>query len=111
MCTAVALSAYAVYQSQVEMPRLCAYYQANRNVALAQAGVDASDASSVARFESRLLGSIEPTATFALANSLAGFLVGPAVVGLALGFRAFRKSEDGRPRDSSRSSWPSRSSC
>ena len=46
------------------------------------------------RLRNRLLYSSETFATFALANSLAGFLVGPAVLGLAIGLEGFRKRRD-----------------
>jgi hypothetical protein len=45
-----------------------------------------TEAASIKRFEDRLLGSREPYATFALANSLAGFLLGPLLVLLGAGF-------------------------
>ncbi len=82
--TAVALAAFGFYQVGVVQPETQRLYRQNPEVALRLAGV-ANDAVSRKHFEDRLLGSKEPTATFALANSLAGFLVGPAVLILALG--------------------------
>ena len=55
------------------------------------AGVDPRG--SMLAMENRLLGSNEPWSTFALANSLAGFLVGPLVVMLALGWEGLRCRE------------------
>ena len=81
--TAVALSALGVYQTLVEYPETRAMYLREPDRALKLAGV-ADDPASRRRFEDRLLGSTEPTATYALANSLAGFLVGPTVVILGL---------------------------
>jgi hypothetical protein len=50
-------------------------------------------------FANRLLHSNEPWSTFALANSLAGFLVGPLVLVLAIGFHNLVR------RDQPRSLW------
>ena len=52
-------------------------------MALRAVGVVPGTAAQV-QFENRLLHSNEPYSTFALANSLAGFLVGPLVVMLAV---------------------------
>jgi hypothetical protein len=52
------------------------------------------------QFEQRLLHSTEMTATFALANSLAGYLVGPLVLMLAVWFQNLARSEPARSR------WP-----
>ena len=76
MATAVAISAYGIYQATVELPADRSFYKAHKVQALKIAGVTPGTPEE-ARFEDRLLGSNEPTATFALANSLAGFLVGP----------------------------------
>lgn len=84
MATAVAVSAYGLYQSTVELPADRAYYQAHKLEALKIAGV-VPGTPEQKLLEDRLLGSNEVTSTFALANSLAGFLVGPAVLGLAIG--------------------------
>ncbi|HEX8202991.1 MAG TPA: O-antigen ligase domain-containing protein, partial [Isosphaeraceae bacterium] len=72
--TAVAVAAYgALYQVPFEFPETRAMYRQDPERALRLAGIP-SDPVSRAMFEDRLLGSNEPTATFALANSLAGFL-------------------------------------
>lgn len=80
---AVGLAAYGLVQVALEFPETRARYQANPQASLLAAGIDPTDPASVSRFENRLLGSREPFATFALANSLAGLLVGVAAIGLA----------------------------
>ena len=80
--TAFALSIYAFYQVAVELP----YEQLKflRNEAEALRIVEIEPGSPQHQlFRDRLLGSNEPFATFGLANSFAGFLVGPLVVMLA----------------------------
>ena len=94
MATAVAISAYGLYQATVELPADRAYYRAHKAEALKIAGVMPGTPEQ-AMFEARLLASNEATSTFALANSLAGFLVGPAVLGLAIGLEALRRRERG----------------
>lgn len=79
--TAVALSVYALYQIGVEFPEARRLYLANPKQVLRSAGIPADASIALIKgFENRLLGSREPIATFALANSLAGYLVGPAVI-------------------------------
>ncbi len=96
LATACAVAAVGFYQIGVEDPRSCAIYMKNPEAALRAAGV-ADDPATRKRFEDRLLGSQEPRATFALTNSLAGFLVGPAVMGLAVALgNALRR--EGRTR-------------
>jgi O-antigen ligase len=94
VATAVAVAAYGLYQVGKEYPEQHRRYLAEPNRYLADRGIDPN---SPARkvFEDRLLGSNEPMATFALANSLAGFLVGPAAIALAVALEnALRR--DGR---------------
>jgi len=71
---AVALSGYGLYQWGLEMPATRAAYRADPEASLRAAGVT-TDPESPARkqFEDRL-GSPEPIGSFALANSLAGYL-------------------------------------
>lgn len=72
---AVAASGYGLYQRAWEMPETQARYQADPDRALREAGLWFSPNSPERKlFESRLQNN-EPTATFALANSLAAFLV------------------------------------
>ena len=84
--TAVALSVYGLYQVGVELPDYQRKYLTSpqfREMAWLAAGVVPGTAAQV-QLENRLLHSNEPYSTFALANSLAGFLVGPLVVMLAV---------------------------
>jgi hypothetical protein len=83
VATAAALAALGFYQVGVEDPDTRAMYRRDPARALQLAGVP-DDPASRRRFEDRLLQSTEPRATFALANSLAGVLVGPLVVGAAV---------------------------
>ncbi len=83
--TAFALSIYAFYQLGVELPYERAKFLRNEGEALRLMEIEPGTAQH-ALFRNRLLGSTEVFATFGLANSLAGFLVGPLVVMLALGW-------------------------
>lgn len=83
LATAVAVSVFGLYQVSVELPALQRHFLANRDRGLLEAGVTPGT-TAAKLFENRLLGSNEPYSTFALANSLAGFLVGPLVLMLAL---------------------------
>jgi O-antigen ligase len=96
VATAVAVSVYGLYQVAVEFPETRAMYLKDPERALKIAGVS-TDAASRKHFEDRLLGSSEPTATFALANSLAGFLVGPAALALAVAFGAVVRRDPSGP--------------
>jgi hypothetical protein len=97
VATAVALSAYGLYQVAVIHPETQKLYRENPEAALAEAGIpDSPEARK--RFEDRLLGSKEATSTFALANSLAGYLVGPLVLAIAVlaGTLSDRSNREGR---------------
>ncbi|MBV8554118.1 MAG: O-antigen ligase family protein [Planctomycetaceae bacterium] len=98
--TAVAVSVYGLYQVGVELPELRDFYKRHPMEAMRQAGINPQGASLA--FENRLLNSNEPWSTFALANSLAGYLVGPLVVMLALVWDGLRRreSESGTSRAS-----------
>ncbi len=97
VATAVALSAYGLYQVAVVHPESQRLYRQNPEAALAAAGVP-DNPQSRKHFEDRLLGSKEATSTFALANSLAGFLVGPLVlaIAVAVGSLSDRTRKEGR---------------
>lgn len=82
LATSCALAAAGFYQRLVEDPASIRHYRRNPQQALREANVP-DDPASRRRFEDRLMNSTEPRATFALANSLAGYLVGPAVFGVA----------------------------
>lgn len=77
--TAVAVSVYGLYQERVEYPALRAAFHRDPVAMMKQAEVTPGGMSE-ARFRDRLLGSNEVMSTFGLANSLAGFLVGPLVM-------------------------------
>ena len=90
---AVALSGYGLYQYFHELPATRAMYEADPEGALRAAGLAfESDSPERQLFEDRL-ESTEPFATFALANSLAGYLVPWLVVlaGLGIGPGLSRK--------------------
>jgi O-antigen ligase len=80
---AVAVALYGLFQVGFEQEQLRERYRRDPVGVLRQAGVP-FDSASKQRFEDRLLGSREPYATFALANSLAGYLVGPLVLLIAV---------------------------
>jgi len=82
---ATALAAYGLFQNTVEFPQLRQVYQANPERTLLSLGIN-PDSPSRKAFEDRLLGSNEVMSTFALANSLAGVLVGPLVILFGLMF-------------------------
>jgi len=91
---AVALSGYGLYQYAVELPATRALYETDPEAALRAAGIEA-DADSPLRtlFEARLAAT-EPLATFALTNSLAGYLAPWLVVlvGVLLSGRLDRRT-------------------
>ncbi len=80
---AVAESVLALLQIHVELPALRNLYQRDPEGILAQMGI-LPGTSTARAFEDRLLGSTEPTASFALTNSLAGFLLSVLTAGLGL---------------------------
>lgn len=81
--TAVAVAGYGLYQVSFELPEIRKLYLRHPERVLAPLGIDpASHARKL--FEDRLLGSREPWSTYALANSLAGFLVGASALGISL---------------------------
>ena len=87
VATAVAVSAYGLFQARVEIPRLQERFRRNPQQVLREANVP-PDPQRIRAFTDRLLDSNEVFATFGLANSLAGFLVGPLVLVLALVIQA-----------------------
>ncbi len=86
VATAVAVSAYGLFQARVEIPQLQERFRRNPGQVMLEAKV-AADTQQVSAFANRLLGSNEPFSTFGLANSLAGFLVGPLVLAVAMMIR------------------------
>lgn len=94
LAVAATIAIDGVYESLVEMPqRRLDYFggdQAARDQMLNEAGIDAPIGSPIRyHFESRLQDT-EPLVTFALTNSLAGFIACWFVVGLAILANAFQ---------------------
>ena len=71
---AVVLSAYGLFQFYVSLPAVTEQYDLDPDAALRAAGVVAPPGSAARLLFQERLKSTEPMATFALANSLAGFL-------------------------------------
>ncbi|HWE35249.1 MAG TPA: O-antigen ligase family protein [Isosphaeraceae bacterium] len=94
--TAAAVSAYGIEHVSVELPATRAEFLRDPIRHLREQNITPGSASDV-RFRNRLLASNEATSTFALANSLAGFLVGPAVLALAVGLEGLRLRKKGGP--------------
>ena len=81
--------------STVELPLIRAEYLRNPQAILQQLGIEPGGRGEEL-FRNRLLGSTEILSTFALANSLAGFIVGPLVLALAVAFQSLvRRDEPG----------------
>ena len=92
VATAVAVSAYGLYQNKVELPALQAEFTRNPKKMLDQLNITPGTRSEL-MLRNRLLGSTEPWSTFALANSLAGFIAGPTVILLAVGLSNFLRKD------------------
>jgi O-antigen ligase len=99
VATAFAVSVYGLYQAGIELPALRAQFARNPGPMLAQQGI-APNTPAAAQFADRLMGSNELLSTFALANSLAGFIVGPLVLALGVWLQNLEDREKGAPR------WP-----
>ncbi len=95
--TAVATSLYGLYQEFVELPAMQAQFLRNPGPMLAAAHVRQGTPSE-ALFRDRLLYSSEIFSTFALANSLAGFLIGPLVLALGAGLESILRPGRGDSR-------------
>ncbi len=83
VATAVAIASYGIYQGFVELPALKQAFLANAAKLMHDLNI-APGSPSETLFRQRVVDSKEAFATFALANSLAGFLVGPLAFGLAV---------------------------
>ncbi|MDR3633791.1 MAG: O-antigen ligase family protein [Isosphaeraceae bacterium] len=97
VASAFAVAAYGLYQVGVELSEIRALYKANPQRVLQQLGIAPGSASQIA-FQHRLLHSNEPWSTFALANSLAGYIVGPLIVVLAVIWENVTQRDDGTCR-------------
>jgi len=102
VATAVAVSFYGLYQVGVELPQMRAQYRSNKSEALLMLGITPGSTAQQL-FEKRLNDSNEPISTFALTNSLAGFLIIPMVLILSLGWENLVRRDPDRPRGSP---WP-----
>ncbi|WP_422926490.1 O-antigen ligase family protein [Singulisphaera sp. PoT] len=102
VATAVAVSFYGLYQITVELPKMRADYRANKAQRLQLLGITPGSAAQYL-FEKRLNESNEPTATFALTNSLAGFLLIPFVLILSQGWENLIRRKDPSAKGSP---WP-----
>lgn len=93
LAVSASLSVHGLHQYFVKLPELRRSYEADKRSVLDEVGIHESLNSAVVReFEDRLR-SKEPLATFALTNSLAGFLTPWLVIAMALlvgGFRGRR---------------------
>jgi hypothetical protein len=89
--TAFAVSIYGAYQLAVELPMIRAEYMRNPPAMLQRLGIEPNTPSELL-FQNRLFSN-EIWSTFALANSLAGYLVGPLVVALAVSVGALARRE------------------
>jgi O-antigen ligase len=98
VATAFAVSVYGFYQVGVELPAIRERFARNPAAILKLQGI-VPGTPEAARFADRLMGSNEVISTFALANSLAGYLVGPLVVALAVWLHNVEvRGKDGRRR-------------
>jgi hypothetical protein len=86
IATAFAVSAYGLYQGAVELPQMQAEFRRNPRPMLQKLNIQPGSHGELI-FRNRLLYSSEIWSTFALPNSLAGFLVGPLVVLLGIGIQ------------------------
>src|SRR5262249_37719397 len=84
VATAVAVSAYGLYQVKVELPQLQAQFTRNPRQILQKLNIEPGTPGE-SMLKNRLMQSSEPWSTFALANSLAGFIAGPLVMLLVVG--------------------------
>ncbi len=101
---AVSLGSYGLYQHFVELPETRARYEQDRERLLREAGLASVMADPAARqaYENRVQ-SREPFGTFALANSLAGFLAPWLVVVVGLVVRRILAKNEAKPAGE----WPS----
>jgi O-Antigen ligase len=94
---AIAVSTYGLYQVGVELKPLRDAYRRNPQAVLQFLKI-APGSPAQAQFEDRLMRSSEPFSTFALANSLAGFIVGPLVMLLAVAYYNVVRGDSTRSR-------------
>jgi O-antigen ligase len=97
LLTATAVSMYALLQVGVELPALRTRYLADPESMLRGVGISPESRKA---YEQRLLFSNEAYATFALGNSLAGFVVLPLVLGIGVLFDRLARVKGRLPRAS-----------
>lgn len=93
VATAVAVAAYGLYQVPVEFPRLHRLFNDRPDAVIRGMGYVPGTPSAEA-LKNRLL-SKEPFSTFALPNSLAGFLVGPMALAFGVALENLRREGRG----------------
>jgi hypothetical protein len=94
VATAVAVSAYGLYQIVFEIPFLRALFQSRPDAVMIRMEIEPGTPQAEA-LKQRILYSTEVFSTFALANSLAGFLVGALALCFALGLENLRRETKG----------------
>jgi O-Antigen ligase len=94
VATAVAVAAYGLYQIPVEFAEIRALYLKAPDMLMARLGIEPGTPAADA-LRNRLMESNEPFSTFALANSLAGFLVGPLALAFAVAFENLKRDGKG----------------
>ena len=94
VATAVAVAAYGLYQVPVEFPKLRKLYLLRPDYVLRMLGITPGSPSEE-NLRQRLLYSNEPYSTFGLANSLAGFLVGPLALMFAVALDNLKREGKG----------------
>jgi len=94
VATAVAVSTYGFYQTGVEFATLRRLFEARPDLVYFRLGIPSQGPGAEA-LRHRLMDSNEPFSTFALANSLAGFLVGPMALAFAVAAENLRKEGRG----------------
>jgi O-antigen ligase len=86
LATAIAVAVYGLYQNRFELPLIQREFQRNPVLMLRQLNIEPGTRAAK-MFENRLVGSTEVWSTFALPNSLAGYIVGPLVVVVGIGLQ------------------------
>ncbi len=92
VAVALSLAVHGLYQYFYEMPATLAAYQKDPDRALQEAGLWFEPGSREREQFEKRLASVEPVGTFALTNSLAGYLAPWLVMALGIGVAAMRPS-------------------
>jgi tetratricopeptide (TPR) repeat protein len=95
VASAIAASTYGLYQVAVEYPQMRIFYERHKQRILTELEI-IPGTTSQSLYENRLYSN-EPMSTFALTNSLAGYIVGPTIICLAVvGFSLIGREKRGR---------------